>query len=66
MPATVINLIVKLIAGAIGGNAVGATMKDIDLGALAGEAGGGAGAIVTAIAGAVLNNMAGAKQSAPT
>jgi hypothetical protein len=32
MSATLINLIVQLIAGAIGGNAVGAGMKDANLG----------------------------------
>jgi hypothetical protein len=32
--ATLINLIIQLIAGAVGGNAAGATMKNLDLGAL--------------------------------
>jgi hypothetical protein len=32
MPAEVINLIIQIIAGAIGGNAVGAGMKDASLG----------------------------------
>jgi hypothetical protein len=41
MSATLINLIVQLIAGAVGGNAAGATMKNIDLGTL-----GAAGVVV--------------------
>jgi hypothetical protein len=100
MSETLINLIIQLVAGAIGGNAAGATMKNFDLGALGnsiagalGGAGGGtlltallpmlqgaaggnvdiaalagqavgggiAGAIVTAIVGAIKNGMAGAK-----
>jgi hypothetical protein len=31
MSATIINLIIQIIAGAVGGNAVGAASKDIDL-----------------------------------
>jgi hypothetical protein len=100
MSETLINLIIQLVAGALGGNAAGATMKNIDLGALGntvagalGGAGGGtlltmllpmlqgaaggnvdigalagqavgggvAGAIVTALVGAIKNGMAGAK-----
>jgi len=34
MSATLINLIIQLIAGAVGGNAAGATMKNLDLGTL--------------------------------
>jgi hypothetical protein len=34
MSATLINLIIQLIAGALGGNAAGATMKNLDLGTL--------------------------------
>ena len=34
MSATIINLIVQLIAGALGGNAAGAASKDISLGTL--------------------------------
>src|SRR5262245_44542931 len=34
MSATMINLIIQIIAGALGGNAAGATMKNLDLGAL--------------------------------
>ena len=34
MSATIINLIIQLIAGAVGGNAAGAASKDISLGAL--------------------------------
>ena len=72
MSATLINLIIQLIAGALGGNAAGATMKNLDLGTLGntiagalGGAGGGtvgggvAGAIVTAIVGLIKNSMAG-------
>ncbi|MBR1121126.1 hypothetical protein JQ628_06345 [Bradyrhizobium lablabi] len=54
MSATVINLIIQLIAGAIGGNAAGAAMKNFDLGALgntiAGALGGaGGGTLLTAL-----------------
>jgi hypothetical protein len=54
MSATIINLIIQIIAGAIGGNAVGAASKDVNLGALgntiAGAIGGvGGGQILTAL-----------------
>ena len=54
MSATLINLIIQLIAGAIGGNAVGAASKDVDLGTpgntIAGAVGGVAGGqILTAL-----------------
>jgi uncharacterized membrane protein YeaQ/YmgE (transglycosylase-associated protein family) len=54
MSATIINLIIQLIAGAVGGNAAGATMKNLDLGTLgntiAGALGGaGGGSILTAL-----------------
>ena len=54
MSATVINLIIQIIAGALGGNAAGATMKNIDLGTLgntiAGAVGGaGGGTLLTAL-----------------
>jgi hypothetical protein len=54
MSATIINLIIQLVAGAIGGNATGATMKNLDLGALgntiAGALGGaGGGMALTAL-----------------
>jgi hypothetical protein len=54
MSATLINLIVQLIAGAVGGNAVGAGMKNVDLGTLgntiAGAIGGaGGGTLLTAL-----------------
>jgi hypothetical protein len=96
MSATIMNLIIQIIAGAIGGNAAGAASRDINLGtvgnsivgalggigggqllsallpALAGAAntidiaaiasqavgGGVAGAIVTAVIGAIKNKMA--------
>jgi hypothetical protein len=49
-----INLIIQLIAGALGGNAAGATMKNLDLGTLgntiAGALGGaGGGTLRTAL-----------------
>lgn len=47
MSATLINLIIQLIAGAVGGNAAGAALKDYDLGKLgntiAGALGGAGG-----------------------
>src|SRR5580698_8738241 len=54
MSATLINLIVQLIAGAVGGNAIAAGMKNVDLGALgntiAGAIGGaGGGTLLTAL-----------------
>ena len=54
MSATLINLIIQIIAGAIGGNAVGAGIKNVDLGALgntiAGAIGGaGGGTLLTAL-----------------
>ena len=54
MSVTLINLIVQLIAGAIGGNAAGASMKNVDLGTLgntiAGALGGaGGGTLLTAL-----------------
>ena len=54
MSSTLVNLIIQLIAGAIGGNAAGATMKNLDLGALgntiAGALGGaGGGTLLTAL-----------------
>jgi hypothetical protein len=54
MSATIINLIIQLIAGAVGGNAAGATMKNLNLGTLgntiAGALGGaGGGSILTAL-----------------
>jgi hypothetical protein len=54
MSSTMINLIVQLIAGAIGGNGAAAAMKNIDLGTLgntiAGAIGGaGGGTLLTAL-----------------
>jgi hypothetical protein len=54
MSATLINLIIQLIAGAVGGNAAGAAIKNVDLGALgntiAGAIGGaGGGTLLTAL-----------------
>jgi hypothetical protein len=47
MSSTLINLIIQLIAGAVGGNAAGAALKDYDLGKLgntiAGALGGAGG-----------------------
>jgi hypothetical protein len=54
MSATIINLIIQLIAGALGGNAAGATLKNLDLGtvgnSIAGAIGGaGGGTLLTAL-----------------
>ena len=54
MSATIINLIIQLIAGAVGGNAAGAGLKDYSLGTIgntiAGAIGGvGGGQILTAL-----------------
>ena len=54
MSATIINLIIQLIAGAVGGNAIGAGAKNVDLGTLgntiAGALGGaGGGTLLTAL-----------------
>jgi hypothetical protein len=54
MSATLINLIVQLIAGAVGGNAAGAAIKNLDLGAIGntivGAIGGaGGGTVLTAL-----------------
>jgi hypothetical protein len=54
MPETLINLVIQLVAGLIGGNAAGASLKDYDLGKLgntiAGAIGGvGGGQILQAI-----------------
>jgi hypothetical protein len=54
MSATLINLIIQLIAGATGGNAAGSALKDLNLGTLgntiAGALGGaGGGQILTAL-----------------
>jgi hypothetical protein len=47
MSGTIINLILQVVAGAVGGNAVGGLLKNIDLGPLAktisGAIGGGVG-----------------------
>ena len=61
---SLINLIIQLIAGAVGGNAAGAAMKNIDLdtlgntiaGAIGGAGGGVAGAVVTAVVGLLKNS----------
>jgi hypothetical protein len=54
MSSTLTNLIIQLIAGAVGGNAVGAGVKNVDLGTLgntiAGAIGGaGGGTLLTAL-----------------
>src|SRR5262245_57866140 len=54
MSQTLINLIIQIIAGAVGGNAAGSTMKNVDLGplgnSLAGAIGGaGGGSLLTAL-----------------
>ncbi len=47
MSGTLINLIIQIVAGAVGGNAAGAALKDFNLGTLgntvAGAVGGGVG-----------------------
>jgi len=52
MSGTLINLIIQIIAGAIGGNAVGTASKDVNLGTLgntiAGAVGGGVGGQILA------------------
>jgi hypothetical protein len=65
---TIVNLIIQLIAGVVGGNAAGAALKDYNLGnlgntiagALVGQivGGGAGGAILTIIAGLVKSMMA--------
>ena len=49
MSGTVINLIIRLIAGALGGNAIGSGLKNIDLGpignSIAGAIGGAGGGV---------------------
>jgi hypothetical protein len=51
MSATLINLIIQLIAGAVGGNAAGAAMKNLDLGTLGNTIAGalGGGTLLTAL-----------------
>jgi hypothetical protein len=54
MSGTLINLIIQLVAGAIGGNALGSGVKNVDLGTLgntiAGAIGGaGGGTLLTAL-----------------
>src|SRR6478736_4381954 len=68
MSGMLINLIIQLVAGAIGGNVAGGASKDLslgtagnmDIGALVGQfAGGGvAGALLTAIVGLIKNRVA--------
>ena len=63
---TIVNLIIQLIAGVVGGNAAGAALKDYNLGnlgntiagAIGGVGGGAGGAILTIIAGLVKSMMA--------
>jgi uncharacterized membrane protein YeaQ/YmgE (transglycosylase-associated protein family) len=62
MSGTIINLIIQLIVGAIGGNAAGATMKDASLGTLgnsvAGAIGGvGGGQLLSALLPAMAGTM---------
>jgi hypothetical protein len=53
MSATIINLIIQLIAGALGGNAIGSSMKNVNLGStgntIAGAIGGLGGGWLTAL-----------------
>jgi uncharacterized membrane protein YeaQ/YmgE (transglycosylase-associated protein family) len=48
MSATIINLIIQLIAGAVGGNAAGAATKDVSLGTLGNTIAGAVGASAVA------------------
>ena len=52
METTIVNLLIQLVAGAVCGNAAGAALKDINLGAIgnsvAGALGGG-GQLLTAL-----------------
>jgi hypothetical protein len=52
MSGTIVTLIIQIIAGAVGGNAAGAAMKDFNLGTvgntIAGAIGGGGGGLVLA------------------
>ena len=63
MSATLINLIIQLIAGAVGGNAAGAALKDYDLGKLgntiAGAIGGAGGGQILQILLPMLAGTAG-------
>jgi uncharacterized membrane protein YeaQ/YmgE (transglycosylase-associated protein family) len=63
MSGTLINLIIQIVAGALGGNAAGAVSKDMSLGTagntIAGAIGGGVGGqILTALL-PMLSNAAG-------
>ena len=65
MSATIVNLIIQLVAGALGGNGAGAAMKQYDLGPLgnsiAGIVGGGIGGqLLAALAGGGTAFSAGA------
>ena len=46
MSATIINIIIQLIAGAVGGNAAGAGLKNYDLGTLGNTIAGALGGAV--------------------
>jgi hypothetical protein len=63
MTATLVNLIIQLIAGAVGGNAIGAGLKNVNLGTLGntivGALGGaGGGTLLTALL-PILQNAGG-------
>jgi uncharacterized membrane protein YeaQ/YmgE (transglycosylase-associated protein family) len=45
MSGTLINLIIQVVLGAVGGNAAGATMKDADLGTLGNTIAGAIGGV---------------------
>ena len=61
MSGALVNLIIQLISGAVGGNVAGAALKDYSLGTLgnsiAGIVGGGVGGAVLMIIVGVLKNM---------
>jgi hypothetical protein len=63
---TLVNVILQIVGGAVGGNGVAATMKDVNLGALGNSVVGGLGgiagvqilsALIPALAGAVGGNI---------
>src|SRR5262245_24697561 len=63
MSATIINLVIQLIAGVIGGNGVGSALKDYNLGPLGNSIAGGVGGgqilqtLIPALAGAAGGGM---------
>ena len=61
MSATIINLIIQIIAGAVGGNAIGSASKNMSLGGLGNTIAGALGGIgLGQLAGAVMPALQGA------